>query len=356
LQARCVRQCCCAGLMSLATGMFSDPVGARPHAVEPAALSWVRTDAAAQCPGGPEMASTVEGYLGAGTLVAMSRAALVVEAAIDARPGGGFRVGIKLVRAQVVIGRRELESDDQDCRRLAEEAALAIALTIDPEATGLPSRPASAEQPNAPPIPAPAIPAPELRVAPSSSAPGPAARRPERAPQAWQGDLELALGLATGIVPRVGPGFALRGRVRAPFVALALQVEGGYFAPKSVELATGKGANFELLFAGLGLCNRPERNAVIRLSGCVGLDFTAVAAGAFGYDKNPQLWAWTLMFAAQGRLAFRPAPGVALAIGPNVFVPTGRDYFEAVTPTGTDQLFRMKAVGFGFELGGIWEL
>jgi hypothetical protein len=43
--------------MSLATGMFSDPVGAKPHAVEPAALSWVRADAAAQCPGGPEMAS-----------------------------------------------------------------------------------------------------------------------------------------------------------------------------------------------------------------------------------------------------------------------------------------------------------
>ena len=343
------------GLSILAVLLLSASVSAGPHEAEPAALSWVRGDAAAECPGGPDIANLVEKYLGSGTLVPMARAALVVEASIEGRPGGGFRVAIKLVRGELVIGRRELESADPDCMHIVGQAALAIAVTIDPEAAALPSPPMVSEQPATPPPQATASSAPEQRAAPRAEGPRPTAIDPEKPAEPWQGDLELAVGVATGILPRIAPGFAVRGRVRPPGVPFAVELEGGYFPPKSVERAPGKGAEFELMFVGLAVCNRVERNAVIRVSACVGPELAGVAAGAFGYDKNPQFWAWTLALSARGRLGFRPAPGLAVVIGPNIVVPSGRDYFQAVTPAGKDELFRMKPVGVVFELGGIWE-
>jgi hypothetical protein len=337
--------CVCLG------GVLISSLGAaKSGAFEPAALSWVRADDAASCPGGIEVARAVEDRLGAGALVSITRATLVVEASIRARAEGGFHVDIALARGDVIVGRRELESADADCANIAAQAVLVITLTIDPEASALAP---PAEQPVPPPPiddeppPTPAKP----REKPTHEA---ASKAPESPP--WGGDLELATGIATGIVPEITPGLFVRGRARPPSLPFMAELETGYFPPRSVDAAPGRGASFQVFMLGAAICNRPDRRLRLRATICAGPDFAAVTGSGYGYELTPHFSSWTMMLTARGRLGFRVARGFSTFVGPDVMVPFGRDRFQAVTPAGTEELFRMSAVAFGFEFGGVWEL
>jgi len=338
------------GAALLAGMLVSHAAAAKPHAFEPAALSWVREEGAASCPGGVEIARAVEERLGPGALVSMPQAALVVEASIRARAEGGFHVDIALARGDVIVGRRELESAAPACAELAAQAVLVIALTIDPEVSPL-ADPADRPAPSAPAAPVPPPPAAEP---PRKPAPRVSAKAPPAVP--WAGDLELGTGVATGIVPAMAAGLFLRGRLRPPGLPIAVEFETGYFPPRSVDAAPGRGATFQVLLLGLGLCNQAARRARLRVTLCAGPDLAVVTGSGYGYDLTPHFSSWTLALSARGRLGFRVARGFSLFLGPDVVVPFGRDRFQALTPASTEELFRMAPVGFGFEFGGIWEL
>jgi hypothetical protein len=334
----------------LGRAFLASPAAAKTHEFEPATLRWVRAQDAAVCPDEWELARAVEARLGPGALVPPANAKLVVDASIRARMEGGFDVDIALLRDDTVVGRRELSSPEPNCSAAAEQAALVIALAIDPEASALdPPQPAV----SAPPV-VTAVRAPEPVSVPPA---GPPAALPEvAAGSPWEADMELAAGVATGIVPEITPGFFVRGRGRPPRFALAIEVEGAYFPPTNLDLEPGRGAHFTLLYLGVALCNRPRRARPLRVSLCGGPDLAAMTGQGHGFDRTPRFSSYSLALSARARLGFRVARGLALVLGPDMVIPFGRDRFVAITADGTEELFRMKAVGFGFELGAVWEL
>lgn len=337
-------------LLRLGGAFLAMPAAALAHEFEPATLRWSRAQDAAICPDEWEVARAVEARLGPGALVPPARAKLVVDASIHARSEGGFDVDIALLRDGIVVGRRELSSADPQCSAAIEQAALVIALTIDPEASGF-------DLPQKSPPEAPVVTtarACEPVTPPIRSLPVPPPRPP--VPASWEGDLEFAAGFATGVVPEIAPGFFLRGRGRAPDLPLALELEAAYFPPTDLELEPGRGAHFALLSLGVALCNKPGRATRLRLSLCAGPDLAAMVGEGHGFDRTPHVSSYALMVSARARLGLRVARGLAFVLGPDIMVPFGRDRFVAITDAGTETLFRMKPVGFGFELGAVWEL
>lgn len=340
---------------SLVLVLASGSAAAKPHEYEAAALTWARAADAAPCPDGAEMARMVEGRLGQGALLPLARAEVVVEASIRARSGGGFHVDIALARDEVVVGRRELESAQPDCGPIADEAALVIALTIDPEASPLTPSLERAE-----PLPAPsgtpAPPAPGPASSRRASPPPPASRPPNAARPSWQLDLELAADIATGLLPGVAPGASLRGRLVPPGWPLGVELESSYFPQQSLALPSGEGARFELYDAGLGLCANEGRTTRFRAWLCAGPELAVIMGRGYGFERTARFSRVTVALSARGGLGLRVTEGLVLALGPDVIVPLGRDRFVAITPAGTEPLYRMSAVGLGLELGAVWEL
>jgi hypothetical protein len=329
----------------------SSSARAEPREFEPAALLLSRSDDAADCPDEFEIARAIEARLWPGALVAVAEATLVVEASIRAEHGGGYHVEIVLTRGSTVVGRRELTSTDPSCVPIAEQAALVIALTIDPEASLLPpGRDAPAATPPPTPPPAPQT------AAPKAPPPLREATPPHAVPKAWSGDLELATGVVAGIVPELTPGLFLRGRVRPPDLPLALELQAAYFPATDVELTDDRGADFTTFFMGTAACTRADRASRVHWSVCGGVDLAATTGTGYGFDREPRFWSWTLLLSTRGRLGFRATRGLSLALGPDLMLPFGRDRFVAVTPEGTEELFRMEMLGVGFELAGVWEL
>jgi hypothetical protein len=325
--------------------------GAQQARVETAALSWVRAEGAESCPAEADVARSIEQRLGRPTLVARASAELVLETKLSVLSDGRFRADIAMFRGNELVGQRDLESVGPSCQVLAENAALVIALTIDPDVSlePLPIEAAPLETPEPPPPPRPP---PVVNEPPKVAAPAPPAREAEP----WQGDLELAGGVATGIVPNVAPGVLVRARALPPELPIGLELQGAFFPAQRIEAVAGKGADFTEFYAGAAACNRPPRERRLRALFCAGADVGAVAGQGYGFAVTPRFRTWTLALAARGRLGFRLLPELALVAGPDFEVPLKRDYFEAHTLTGTERLFRMSAVGLGFSLGVVWEL
>ncbi len=173
-----------------------------------ASLSWVRLDGASACANAPVIAEGIGNVLRRDALVPPSRAVMAIEARVERIPGRKrFRVTIDISSGDgVVKGTRRLESPDEDCRKLDEPAALAIALMIDPEAALRP----------APPPPGPqltialrrdilVVPVPVLVQVPGPPPPLPPRRDDRESPE-----LTLSIGpsLAFGLLP--GPAAGLR--------------------------------------------------------------------------------------------------------------------------------------------------
>lgn len=325
---------------------------ARPAAAEtpePAALSWVRAEGADTCPAAPEVARRVEVRLGHDALSAPAQATLVVEAYVSPGAGGGFRATIALTKGGTAVGRRELEAPGPSCAELAEKAVLVIALMIDPEAE---IEDATNEQVRTPP---PVTAPPPASVA---AAPPPAPPQTTRdVPPPWEGDVELALGVVSGLIPGLAPGVLARGRAWPPSFPAGLELEAGYFPKQTAEAGPGKTGSFSLIEAGIAVCSRPRRKLVVALSGCAGTEVGSISGQGSGFESTPSYQAWMFALAARGRVWFRPLPHFALVLGPDLAVPLKRDVFETTTPTtGTVPLWQVSAVAVGFELGVVLEL
>jgi len=325
-------------------------VASEPPAVESAALNWVRLDSAASCPSEAEVTQAIEQRLGHSALVPKERADLIIEAKLERSASGGFRVEIVLVRGAAVVGRRELDSENPSCQGIAETAALVIALTIDPETSleplSISSVPASAPPPHSaaliPPPPAVAVPL-VAQAAPAKTA-------------SFQGDLELSAGIAAGTVPNLAAAVHLRGRALPPALPFGIELEGAYFPPQAVEALPGKGADFTSFYVGTGLCSRSKRASRLGASLCAGAQVGSMAGQGYRFEVNPRFRTLTIALAARGALWFRMLRPLAVVLGPSIAVPLKRDYFETQTADGSEALFRMSAIGLGFELGVVWEL
>jgi hypothetical protein len=337
--------------LALLAGTWAEGARAADAALEPSTLRLVRAPGAESCPDEAEMARAVDRRLGRSAFVPADQAQLTLETMIEPAPTGGFRARITLVRGDSAVGQRELESAEPECAALAEKVSLALALTIDPDAPlaeSPPEPPAAEPEPLPPPLPPPP---PPPRAAPP---PPPPPAKAEVDP--FQIDVEGAAVIATGTVPHLAPGVALRGRLFLPGLPIGAELEGAYFPDKALESAPGKGADFALAYAGLSLCTRSSRESQIALSLCVGAEAGALSVEGYGFDFRQSFNAPVFLVGARGRVWFRPTHGFAVVLGPDLSLPLIRDYFLTRTPAETDELFRMSTVGFAFELGVVLEL
>ena len=95
-------------------------------------FSWVRGDGAQSCPGRAELAAEVARRLGYDPFQPAFGQSL--EGVVE-RTSDRWQVVLYARDAEgVMVGRRELDSEEQGCAALGDAVALAMALAIDPEA------------------------------------------------------------------------------------------------------------------------------------------------------------------------------------------------------------------------------
>jgi hypothetical protein len=150
----------CVLLAATATRAIAAPAGAGPGPLGPSPvvgvhLSWVRNDAAADCPDAAAIEAEVASRLGDNPFrrtatqfieAVITRQAETLQATIAMRSTDGK-----------LMGSRTLASTSRDCRSIANAAALTIAILIDPDALMRPPVP--------PPPPPPRSPLPSLGIA-----------------------------------------------------------------------------------------------------------------------------------------------------------------------------------------------
>jgi hypothetical protein len=267
------------------------------------------------------MARAVERRLHHEVFVPVTRAELLVEALVEPASGSGFHVLITTSGADgAPLGQRELATQEPTCAGIAESAALAIALMIDPEAMLAP--------PEKPPEPAPA-PAP---VAPSPPPPEP-----------WQGVLEFSGGLAAGLLPHVAPAVSIRAFVAPPALAIAFEAGGTYFVPESVALGGTSEAKFSLALAEVGLC-RPPPGGAVSLWGCAGVEIGRLGAAGSNLPNENHYERWVVDLDARGTASYRVAERWLLSVTLGLVVPLARDTFNVGPTASQREVFRMAAV------------
>jgi hypothetical protein len=296
------------------------------------------------------MARAIEKRLGRSVFVAPSRAELAIEAYAERVAGPGWHVVISVSSEDgSIVGDREFWSQEPSCAAVADSAALAIALTIDPDAALRPEPPAA---------PSSAEPGPGQAKAPPSDESVPVPPVVPSPPPSWRGALEVATGAATGLLPGgFSPGVFVRARALEPSRTIGLELEGAYFFEQQVDVRANTGAAFSLLYAGASLCALPWGTR--RVSGlvCAGADIGSMAVRGYGFaDTAPESQNLIVNLAGRARLVFRVQEHWAVLVGGDIFVPLSRDHFDARLGDVTRELFRAAPVAGGFELGVAYEL
>jgi hypothetical protein len=308
--------------------LSSEASAQQPRQLRPSSLSWVRRAGAESCPGSREMARTIERRLHREVFVPATRADLTVEALVEPGQGSGFHVLITTSGTDgAVLGQRELSSQDSTCAGIAESAALAIALMIDPEAVLGPEKPPEPAPPP-PPVPSPAV------------VPSP--------PEPWQGLLELSGGFDAGLLPNVAPAFSLRAFVAPRATWFAIELGATYYLPQSIAVGAPSEATFSLALAELGLCT-PLSNRAVAVWGCAGTDIGRLGAAGSNLTNEKHYDRLVVDFDARGTVSFRPAERWLLSVSLGVAVPLVRDTFSVGTPPR--DVFRMSAVAGGAYFG-----
>ena len=286
--------------------------------------------------------------MGRSVFVSPSRAELAVEAHAERVAGPGWHVGISVSTEDgSVAGHRDFWSQELSCAAIAESAALAIALMIDPDAklrpesaVAPPTTPAALE--SAPPIPSVA----SVPVRTSDLPP----------PATWRGSFEIATGVSSGLLPGLAPVAFMRARAIDPSSRWGLEFEGSYFFEQQVDLRANTGAAFTLLRAGIALCALPWGASRVSALVCAGAGLGSMGVRGYGFvDTSPKSQNLMVDLAGRARLVFRLQEHLIMLIGGDLFIPLRRDFFEAVAGARTQELFRPSAVAAGIEVGLAYE-
>jgi hypothetical protein len=297
-------------------------------------LGWVRGAGADDCIGTRALAEAVEIRIGRQVFVSAARADVAVEGQIERGPAGAWRATIAIAgEGGRVLGTRELLREAASCRELDEQLALVIAVMIDPDAAI-----------HAPPLPVVAPPPP---VAPAPIAPRELAPMPmpipyvaPPAPEPWRAGLHVGVAASIGLLPNVGVGLALRGRVKPPGFP-ALELGATIWSANQAE-SGGVGARFTLVEGLAAACPLATSAAGFELGACLGVRAGAMHSGGFGFALVEDSERPTFGLTLDGRVRRRIAGPLVLAIGPGLLVPIVRDRFFFTGATGEKlEVFRM---------------
>lgn len=238
-----------AGGVLVSALLAASPASAQDARGVTSTLSWTRLPGAEACPTVVDVGEAVEALLGRSVLVESRDADRIVEASVA--PGAGATPFVASIQVAThegeVLGRREIASRDPACADLAETAALAIALMIDPDAELAPE-----PEPEPVPEPAPVLGAP-TRLTVDLGAAGTLAVGPF---VSGAGYLRILLGL-DGFVP-----FGLVG-VLQPFS----------------RAETGAGSvDFTTMLAGVTICPLYFHGPAGSFGACAGIDLGGTVA------------------------------------------------------------------------------
>lgn len=192
MSARSRRSFLTSSTLSVLLGALTISAGAEAAPRKGLRITWARGTGAERCVGALGLQEDVKSRLGYDAFALPSEVS--VEGTVTRAPRG-FRAEITVRDGeQRVMGTRQLESRETDCRSLGEAVAVAITVAIDPESTGQPRTSDDAQllaamAPQAPPVVA---------------APAPAPSPPLR------GHATLGAGASVGLVPGLGPFASLR--------------------------------------------------------------------------------------------------------------------------------------------------
>lgn len=311
------------------------------------------------------MARAVETILRRQALAPASRADLVIEARVERVPGRRrFRAVIEIADPEgVVIGSRTIESSGDDCRKLDEPVALAIALMIDPEAITRPGPPIAAPEPP-PPITAVVrdvmlVPVPVL-VTPREAPP------PRSSEEPWIG-VAAAPSLALGLVPGAGVGVRVGVEIGPPAVRA---LDGVTWAPSSIRVGLGVHAgaetidddasaasaslDFTAILPRLELCPTTAWiDARLAVTPCVAVDAGALTWTGEDFDTAADGGAEPFVGlgpVVRGRVVL--AGPLAVEVGAAAITPFVRDRFVFGRASGANALaHQVSPVGATFDAG-----
>lgn len=330
-----------AGMLGLASVASAEP------ARKTAALSWVRAPGAEACPALATVTAAVEARLRRSAFVNARNADVLIEATIAKRSENArFSVRITLSnRADALLGTRDLETPDEDCRAATDSAALAIALMIDPEAATADVTQGAPEPPVTSPTIAPGTAAPtsEPTSVPCVAAtPSPA---PEREPTHWRARLGLSGLVVWGQLPGTAPGLLGSVRLVPPSGLVGIEGAGRYLPEKDVEARPGAGGSVGASSASLGGFWVPLRKQRVAVSLAAAAEVGQLRARGYNFAaKNLYSREWLVNADVSGELAFQVAEPVAALLRLGLKVPLVRAEFTALVDSKSETIFKTSPV------------
>jgi hypothetical protein len=230
-----VRRLVLAGLLVL-PGRVALASETPPHI----ALRYSAPDA---CPDDAQLVASVEGFLGQPLREAREQQ---LSANVTVQGGAaGFAAKLTFTSPR---GTEERFAEDADCSKLAEAAALLVALAIDPERVQ--ARQAAAEAPESPKT-EPGPPAPPPPEPPARSEPCPAPPPPPPPAKQRHAVAGVSALVGVGVMPQVAPGLGVDFGARLG--AWQVELVGSYWPHGSADVAAAAPASIELSLATAGL-------------------------------------------------------------------------------------------------------
>jgi hypothetical protein len=286
----------------------------------------VELPGAESCGGAAAVAKAVEQRLGRGALVSPAQADLSIEGRAE-RVGTGLRAVLVLRDGSgAQLGVRELESAATDCSELRENAALAIALMIDPDAVLRP--------PPAPSTPATvAPPAPEV-VIERVEVPAP---EPER-PAPWQVRPAAGVIIGHGFLPSTSVG-ALVSTTLAPPKWWPATIYAGVWAAQGLTAEGAASVSFTSAFVGLGVCPLRTKGAAASFQACAAGQLGAVQSSPSGFTTASGGALPTVHLVADAHLTFALIGNLSAQAGGSLAAALLRSQFVFDSPGGSQMLF-----------------
>ena len=204
-----------------------------------------------------------------------------------------------------------------------------IAVMLDPDAAFRPAR-ANAPAPPTPPVPA-VVPHPEPVPAPEPALP--------RA-EPWRVGVEAGAVFSLGLLPHLGTGFSVRGRLTPPGWP-ALELGGVVWLPGEAS-ASGHGARLSLVEGLVSLCPLATTALGVALSACAGIRVGGIRAGGFGFNLAYAEERPTVAPSIEGGLRRRLVGPLVAGLAAGLVVPLIRDRFYYAEAGGVKlEVFRM---------------
>lgn len=282
------------------------------------ALDWTRAPGAENCVDEAALGRSVDAVLGRVAFVPRAGADAVVHGRVERTEKGWLARFVLSGADGAVLGTRDVDSDERDCRKFDEALALVLALAVD--AIGeLPTTPLHDPPPTLPPS------------------------------EPWRAEIGVLAAGSYGLLPGVAGAMGFRASVQPPtFWPIGLDAQ--FWLPSSAEQGAS-GAEITAWEVGLSVC-APLVRKFIEPRICGGFQFGQMSAEGFGLPVSTTASAWLANFTLEAAAAFHLGDRFALTPAIGAAIPTIRDrfYYTAGDPTAKRILHQPAPAALLFDL------